>query len=99
MGQTTVFTVSLDADDVAIEQQQEDPPRHPFGDAALAALKDPRWRFAFAAALVVPALVAGVTFAITGGEWVTTAFLAAAALVTPASAAWAGATLDRKSVV
>ncbi len=93
MGQTTVFTVSLDADDVAIDQFQEDPPRHHIRDAAIAALRDPRWRLAFVAVVIAPALVAGVTYAITGGEWVTTAFLVAAALVTPASGAWAGAKL------
>ena len=41
MGQTTVFTVSLDADDVAIDQQLELPPRHPFRDAAECCPEEP----------------------------------------------------------
>lgn len=91
MGQTVVFTVSLDADDVAIEQTSERPPSHPFRDAALSALRDKGWRIAALVVLLVPAAAAAVTFAITRGPWVTTAFLVTAALVTAPSAAWAGA--------
>ena len=93
MGPTVVFTVSLDADDVAVEQIEARPPRpphHPFRDAFLIGLRDKRWRIAALFSFVVPALAAGVTYAITRGEWVSTSFLLAAALATPASAAWAG---------
>ena len=89
MGQTVVFTVSLDADDVAIEHVEPRPPQNPFRDAAGAAIRDRAWRIAALLVLVLPAIAAAVAFAITRGPWVTTTFLAAAALVTPASAAWA----------
>jgi len=91
MGQTVVFTVSLDAGDVAIEQNESRPPQHPFRDALLAALRDRRWYLAALLALAAPLVAATVTFALTGGDWVTTAYLAVAALATPASGAWAAA--------
>lgn len=89
MGQTVVFTVSLDGNDVAIEQVAPRPPHHPFRNAFLTGLRDRRWRLAALVVLVIPAISAGATALITHGEWVSTAFLLAAALVTPASAAWA----------
>lgn len=92
MGQTVVFTIALDADEVAIEQTSERPPHSPLRDAALTALRERRWRIAALIVLLGPAAAAAATFVITRGEWVTTAFLLAAALVTPPSAAWAGAT-------
>lgn len=91
MGQTVVFTVSTDSDDVAIDSTEARPPRHPFRDAAGVAVRDRRWHIAFALAFAVPALVAAIAFARTGGPWVTTSLVAAAALVTPASGAWAAA--------
>jgi len=91
MGQTVVFTVSLDADQVDIGQTQPHPPRRVLRDAAVTAWRDPHWRYAALAVLAVPALAAGVTAAITNGPWVTTAFLVAAAVVTMASGAWAAA--------
>ena len=75
MGQTVVFTVSLDGNDVAIEQVAPRPPDHPFRDAFLTGLRDRRWRIAALMVLVIPAIAAGVTFVITHGEWVSTAFL------------------------
>src|SRR4051794_14656404 len=89
MGQTVVFTVSLDGNDVEIEQKAPRPPHHPFRDAFLTALRERAWRIAALLVLVVPAIAAGVTYAVTQGDWVSTSFLLAAALVTPASAAWA----------
>jgi len=91
MGQTVVFTVSLDDGDVAIEQNESRPPQHPFRDALLAVVRDRRWYVAAAVAIGVPLLASAVTFVLTGGDWVTTAYLAAAALATPASGAWAAA--------
>jgi len=91
MGQTVVFTVSLDADDVAIDSFEPSPPRHPVRDAALTALRDRNWRLAFLACLVVPTLAASGTFLITGGAWGSTVLLVAAALTTAVAAAWAGA--------
>ncbi|MGC4176133.1 hypothetical protein [Demequina sp.] len=90
MGQTVVFTVALDDDNVAIERREPRPPRRTFRDSANAALRDRHWHLALAACFVIPAVAAAVTFAITRGAWVTTAALVAAALVTPASGAWAG---------
>jgi|GEM_PF-1532363 len=91
MGQTVVFTVSLDADHVDIGQTQPRPPRRALRDAALTAWRDPHWRYAALAVLAVPALAAGVTALVTGGAWVTTVLLVAAAVVTMASGAWAAA--------
>jgi hypothetical protein len=94
MGQTVVFKVSLDADDVAIDEfepRPPRPPRHDLRDAGLAALRDRHWQLAALLCLVVPAAVAAVTFAVTRGAWVGTALLVAAAVMTPTCAAWAGA--------
>ena len=93
MGQTVVFTVPLDADgEVGIERtESREPPRHPFLDALRALLRDRHWRIAAALSLAAPATAALTTWMITGGAWATTAYLVAAGLVVPASAAWAGA--------
>jgi hypothetical protein len=91
MGQTVVFTVSTDSDDVSIASTESQPPRRPILDAARAALRDRRWHIALLVTFAVPALAAAITAALTGGAWVTTTFLAMAALVTPASGAWAAA--------
>src|SRR6478735_4845384 len=91
MGQTVVFTVSTDSDDVAIDSTESRPPHHPVRDVAGEALRDRRWYIAAALTLVLPALAAAAAHVRTGGPWVTTSFLAMTALVTPASGAWAAA--------
>jgi len=90
MGQTTVFTVSLDSDDVAIGDVVDIPPRRPVRDALQDLSHNRQWAAAFAIAFAIPAIAAGVA-AVLGGAWVTTTFLVATALVTPASGAWAAA--------
>lgn len=90
MGQTVVFTVSLDNDEVAIERtESRPPPRHPYRDAARSLVRDRRWRLAALAVLVAPLLAAGLTAAITGGAWATTALLIVAVIATMASGAFA----------
>jgi len=94
MGQTVVFKVSLDAGDVAIDELEARPPHppsHHFRDAMAAALRDRHWRLALLVCVALPASAAAITFVVTRGHWVSTAFLVAAALVTPVAAAWAGA--------
>jgi len=94
MGRTVVFTVPLEGDDaVTIERAEaREPPRRPFLEALRGLLRDRHWWLAAALSLALPALAAALTWMITGGAWVTTAYLVAAGAVIPASAGWAAAT-------
>jgi len=91
MGQTVVFTVSLDADDVAIDEVQPRPPRHPFRDSAVIAFRDRSWRIAALVCALVPIAAIAVTWGLTGGAWVGTAALMTAVLANLAMAAFASA--------